>query len=310
MLAACGGEQPRTEAAQVGGSDDTVRLTATTPPLSAPVAPQVDAASQTVTFADAELVYRSGNHVEAARLFEAYTVRRPENAWGHYMHGIAAWKAGDHARAETALRKSIELDPKHTKGLINLTRVLLEQRKASDAIEYAEQVVALDPELGEGWRVLGNARAELNLVDAATDAYRQAIVLDAEDAWTMNNLGLLRIDSGEYRAALAPLARAVELRPKTAIFQNNLGIALERAGHTAESAEAYRAALATDEAYEKARVSLARVEAKGGSGTTAIEVPTLAAAFAEQVRTWQVESVATEPAQPSADSIRTPGVGN
>jgi tetratricopeptide (TPR) repeat protein len=138
--------------------------------------------------------------------------------------------------------------------------------------------------------VLGNAHAELRMSEDAANEYKKAIALDPEDAWTMNNLGLLRIQQGEYMAALYPLARATELSPDGAAFQNNLGVALERAGYVTQAADAYRAALAADEKYEKARVSLERVgELVPKAQIDPIDLPALAADFAAEVVRWQAE---------------------
>lgn len=206
------------------------------------------------------------------------------------MLGISAWRDGDHARAEAALRRTLETDTSHVKGLTNLARVLLEQRKASDALEHIERVVELEPESGEGWRVLGNAYAELGMTDEAIDAYREALVIDHRDAWTMNNLGLLLIREGRYEEALPPLARAVELQPNRARFQNNLGIALERSGHLREAIEAYRAALATDSTYGKASVSLERVLARVETATTVpVDLAAVARGFAEEIDRWRAQ---------------------
>lgn len=282
-------------------------------PAAVPGKPDSAGGGRTVTspgvkvlFSDAERVFRAGDYDEAAALFEAYAARRPENPWGHYMLGISAWRAGDHPRAEAALKRTLEVDPKHVKALINLARVLLEQRKASDALEYAEQVVALEPGLGEGWRVLGNARSDLGMTEAAVEAYRQALVLDERDVWTMNNLGLLMIRQGRYEEALPSLARATELRPDVAVFQNNLGVALERSGHGFEAAEAFRAALEANPEYEKARVSLARVEAnlpEEGTGPT-VDLGELAALFAGEIRHWKALAVQAQEPEP----VRTAGV--
>lgn len=266
-----------------GGKDASGAAVKPTPP------------AQHVTYGEAERVFRSGDYAKAAELFEAYAARVPENPWGSYMVGISAWRAGDHKGAESALRRTIEVDPKHTKGLLNLARVLLEQRKAADAMDFARVVVELQPESGEGWRVLGNARAELGMVDGAVDAYRQAIVLNDKDAWTMNNLGLLMIQDGRHEAALRPLARATELEPKVAVFQNNLGVALERSGYHAQAAEAFRAALAANAGYARARVSLERVEARTDDSTLVpLELTGLAAGFADEVARWKVDGVPVE----------------
>lgn len=278
---------------------------------SAPRSPEPPkpAVPTNVSYSDAEKVFRSGEYGLAAEYFEAYTTRRPDNPWGHYMLGISAWRDGDHARAEAALRRTLEADASHVKGLTNLARVLLEQRKASDALEHIERVVELEPESGEGWRVLGNAYADLGMSDDAVTAYRRALELNHRDAWTMNNLGLLLIREGRYEEALPPLARAVELQPNLARFQNNLGVALERSGHLREAADAYRAALAADSTYAKATVSLERVEARVETATAEpIDLAAVASGFAEEIERWKKEAIGAATLEPeifSPESFRS-----
>jgi Flp pilus assembly protein TadD len=248
-----------------------------------------------VTYRDAEEVFRSGNYGEAADLFEAYTVRWPENAGAHYMLGIAAWKAGDHGRAERALLRTIELDPDHAKALTNLGRVLLEQGRARAALDYAEEASLVAPGSADAWRVVGNVRSSLGTVESAVEAYQRALVLDAEDAWTMNNLGLLMIRSGRFEEALPPLARATELKPGTAVFQNNLGVALERSGHLVEAAEAFRAALDASPENAKAKQSLVRVEERIVDGPLSpVDLKGLASAFADEILHWRQLQAARE----------------
>lgn len=247
-----------------------------------------------VTYGDAEKVFRSGRYEEAAALFDAYTQRKPENVWGHYMFGISAWKALDHETAESALLRALEIEPEHPKSLINLSRVLLEQNRPAAALDYAEDAVVVTPESVDAWRVLGNVRSSLGEIERAEDAYQRALVSADRDAWSMNNLGLLMIRSGRYEEAIPPLAHAVELKPETPAFQNNLGVALERTGHLVEAAEAFRAALDVNPEYGKAKASLERVEERIASGDwTPIDLPSMARTFADQVEFWR-ETAAME----------------
>jgi Flp pilus assembly protein TadD len=170
------------------------------------------------------------------------------------------------------------------------------------------KVVELDPANGEGWRVLGNAYAEVRMHEDAANAYKKAIALDPEDAQTMNNLGLLRIQQREYMAALYPLARATELAPKVASFQNNLGVALEKAGYPMFAADAYRAALAADEKYEKARASLERITPVAANApVNPIDLAALAADFAEEVTRWQSGGTDTRGERDDLPGGYTPG---
>jgi Flp pilus assembly protein TadD len=317
-LAACSVERKdehTEQAAQTSGSVSTVQPGSVTP-VSQPTAPTpvaTDIGTSTnanVTYGDAERVFRTGDYQAAADMFESYAARVPTNPWGPYMLGISAWRSGDHSRAVAALERTVEIEPSHPKALINLARVLLEQGNASDALDHAVKVVELNPELGEGWRVLGNARADLRMTEAALEAYRRAILVDHRDTWTMNNMGLLLIHEGKYTDALGPLARATQLRPDVALFQNNLGVALERSGYIAQAADAFRAALAADTTYQKARVSLDRVAALPASSVEQpIVLSQVAQAFQDEIEVWKGENVPVVAAEPTEQVVPAEPIG-
>jgi tetratricopeptide (TPR) repeat protein len=214
-----------------------------------------------VSFAEADAAYQAKNYGEAARLFEEYTERRPNYAWGHFMLGLSAWKAGDAAKAEGAFEEALRIDPNHLKSLVNLSRVLIDQRRFDEALVQLTHAGEVDPNSVDVQRLLGRVYAAEHKTDEAVDAYRRAIALDARDAWSMNNLGLLLLEQDRADAALPELARAVELRRDVPAFHNNLGMALEHTGRFRAAAAAYRNALEADPGYAKAQQNLARVEA-------------------------------------------------
>lgn len=246
-----------------------------------------------VSYADAESTFTAKQYDLATEMFDVYTRAHPQNAWGFYMLGLSAWKAGQLDRAQGALEQALALDPKHVKSLVNLSRVLLEQDRPQEARARVTAAIAIDSGSSDAYRVLGRVETQLGAFDAALEAYRTALALDPEDTWSMNNMGLLFIQQGRYEEALRPLSRAVQLSEGVAVFQNNLGIALERTGHNSVAAEAYRAALAADSTYEKARVSLARVEGRPDDPTLLpVSVAELGDAFARDVAAWREERIA------------------
>ena len=213
------------------------------------------------TFADGKAAYGARNYSEAAAIFEGYTERRPDNAWGQYMLGLSAWKSGDLAKAERALEAALRLDPKHVKSLVNLSRVLIEQKRSDEALEKLTRAADIDPQSTEVQRLLGRTHLAQGRTDEAEDAYRRAIEVNELDAWSMNNLGLLLLESGRVDEAMPLFARAVELRNEVPAFHNNLGMALEHLGRYTDAATAYSGALTADPGYEKAQKNLSRVEA-------------------------------------------------
>ena len=261
-----------------------------------------------VSYSDAESTFRTKDYAKAAEMFDVYTRGHEKNAWGHYMLGLSAWRAGQLDRARAAFDDALTLDPKHVKSLVNLSRVLLESDKTTEAKPYLAKAIEVDPGSSDAFRVLGRTEMLLGNANAALEAYRSALAIDAEDTWSMNNMGLILIQQGRFDEALRPLARATQLAEGVAVFQNNLGIALERTGHYAAAAEAYKATLAADSGYSKAEASLARVEGREDEpGVEPVTVAELGDSFASEVSDWR-EKRLSHVATPAADSEAVPDV--
>lgn len=225
-----------------------------------------------MSFADGQAAFQARKYSDATAIFDRYTTERPANAWGHYMLGLSAWKSGDLAKSEKAFETALSVDPHHVKSLVNLSRVLIEQKRYDDALARLSSAAEIDPESTEVYRLLGRTYHTQGKTDEAVSAYRRAIELNELDAWSMNNLGLLFLETERADDALPLLTKATELRPEVPVFHNNLGMALEHTGRFKAAAEAYKAALAADPGYDKAKRNLARVEAVQGDSEE-IKVP-------------------------------------
>jgi tetratricopeptide (TPR) repeat protein len=160
---------------------------------------------------------------------------------------------GDLARAEEAFEKALSIDPNHVRSLVNLSRVLIDQKRVDDALVKLTHAGDIDPDSADVQRLLGRAYTAQGRTDKSVDAYRRAIALDGRDAWSMNNLGLLFLEQQHADEALPLLARAVELRKDVPAFHNNLAMALEHTGRFVAAAAEYRGALTADPGYAKAR---------------------------------------------------------
>ncbi len=280
LAGACGDKTPK--------SSDANAAEVSTLPAETPGAPTPTAVvTGPVSFDDAAAAFNEKRYDEAVRMFITYTAGQPENVWGYYMLALSAWKAGDRERAVDAFTLALEKDSTHVKSHLNLSRVLIEQGKAPEALPHVEAVLKVDSTSSAGFRLLGRVRDELGDRDAAIEAFKRAIVLDGEDAWSLNNLATVYIGEGRFEEALGPLARAIEIDSTVASFHNNLGIALEHTGHVVQAQDAYRAALALDSAYQKASVNLARVEGlKQDSSVAPADLGGLARSVVEQAKAW------------------------
>lgn len=220
--------------------------------------PEIPAAARAVTYGEAEEVFRAGRHGEAIDLFSAYLDSNPGNAWGHYMLGLSAWKAGHLDIAETHLIESVERAPEHVNARINLARVLIEAARPGEAMEQAAAAEEMDPGSSAAKRVLARAMAEGGDWSGAVDKYQDALWIDPHDVWSLNNLGYLFIERGQYDDAMRPLALAVELDSTNVTALNNLGSALEGSGFPVAALAAFRSAAQIDPGG-KAAASAARL---------------------------------------------------
>jgi predicted Zn-dependent protease len=287
---------------QSGSTTATSTTSTGAEPSSSPAAST--APTVVPSYADAERAFHRGRYEEAAGMFESYSASNPDNAWGHYMLGLSAWKIGDHTRALEAFDAALRIEPTHRKSLLNSARVLLETGRPQDALDRVERALAIEPLSGDALRLKGRAHHELGQIPQAIDAYERAIALDDRDVWAMNNLGYLYIQQGRSDSALQPLARAVEIRGNVPVFQNNFGTALERSGYFVSARQAYQAALEADSTYSKAAVGLDRVTAHGAeSDSSTVDIAALSNQFQEQVEQWRARATVAPDSASTAVSV-------
>ena len=271
-------------------------------PAPAPVVPapvvedtpevMVAEAPREVSYEEAEAAYYERRYEAATEMFTQYTARKRQNPWGHYMLGLSAWKSGDHVKSIEAFELALEIDPKHVKSWVNLSRVLLDDERPDDAIAKIEEAIALDPESNTGYRLKGRALHQLHRKAEAVVAYQRAIELNDEDIWSMNNLGLTYIEVGQFEDALPPLARAVEIESGVPLFYNNLGMVLERLGHYREAEAAYQTAVDLDDTYFNAASNLSRIsDVLEDPAIQPIDLAAAAQRFVDQISEWRTASL-------------------
>lgn len=302
VVAACGGDTAKANpvtsskvsdiravqppAAPKGGTTGPVASTRATGATSG-----VDV-TMPATYENADDVFKAGHYPEAATMFEKYVAANPNNAYGFYMLGLSSWKAGDFERAKEAFDKSIDINPAFAKSYFNQGRVLLDLKRAPEALEQIEKGLGIDSASTDGWRLKARAQASTGDLDGAMQTYRTLLVRNDEDIWGLNNLGILMLDSGDFEGSLGPLARAVQLKPTSPLFQNNFGMALERSGYPVAALHHYSEAVRDDSSYTKAVKNVERLRGTVTDSTAKDEVTVddLAEAFRVKVKTWK-ESV-------------------
>lgn len=293
-VVACGGDQqtatrPAAEIKPVTPVVPASRIT--TPEKSGAIGV---AGSETYETGDA--AYKAGNYRDAATMYKAHVDAKPNDANGFYMLGLSSWKAGDFDGAKEAFDKSIDLNPAFAKSYFNEARVLLDMKRAPEALDLIQKGRAIDSTSPDGMRLKARAQSESGDIDGAMTTYQALLVRDDADTWGLNNLGVLLLDRGQSADALGPLARAVQVKPTAPVFQNNYGMALERSGDRVAALRHYEDAVRNDSSFTKAVKNVERLRSivPDTSVTEEVNVNDLAEAFRQKVKAWKDGAVKGE----------------
>jgi tetratricopeptide (TPR) repeat protein len=108
-------------------------------------------------------------------------------------------------------------DPKDKIGLYNLLKqagTASFEGRTDDAIAKVKQALAADPEIVEGYTLLGNLYKKAKRPRDAIASYRQALARDPEHQGALFSLALAYKDEGRLEEARVGLERARELDPR------------------------------------------------------------------------------------------------
>lgn len=129
--------------------------------------------------------------------------------------------------------------------------------QAERAIRHAAKD---DPSSAEPFRLLARVYQSRDMWKESIEASEEAIARGSDSPWTFNNLGYAYLVLGKTDDAVRELEKAVSFDVGvTPSIWNNLGLAYEKKGELADAANAYRAALAGNPGYVKAKVNLKRL---------------------------------------------------
>jgi tetratricopeptide (TPR) repeat protein len=176
-------------------------------------------------------------------------------AEAQYTLGVIYWQQGDLARAVSALRAAVDLDPKSADAQATLGAVLKASRDWDGASASLRRAIALDParaaphytlaqvlelrgdsagarteraeadrlrrraeEMQEAgvWTAVGSAKLDRGELTAALDCFRRAVGIDATYAPAHYQIGRTLLKLGRTDAAAAAFSRARELNPSLA----------------------------------------------------------------------------------------------
>lgn len=178
---------------------------------------------------------------------------------------VAAWYAiagEDYASAIETLRQMIVRFPLEIEAYARLARLLLREEQPQEAISFIQQGLAVDPDAGDLYNVLGICFLGLNRYEDAIGAHERYVQLSPRQPNAHDSLGMSYQQSGRYADARAEYMVALSLKPDFEPSIIHLADVYAQQGHYRDAIREYRRYIQvanSDEARAVAYGSIAQV---------------------------------------------------
>ncbi len=218
------------------------------------------------------ILAEDGKGAEALRHIEEAVRLMPKSPMAHNALGEALDSAGDLKRAKGAFEKAVALDPGFAQAHASLGRVLIQAGESASAAGHLDRAigllgqtpdaaypiylrakifteqdepekaaaalklaVTLQPDFGEAWSDLGQARKALLDDAGAFAAFRRAVELNPDNAISQYRLGAELLRQGNAHDAVIHLRKSFQLDPGNQSTLNSLQLALRQDGQSEEA---------------------------------------------------------------------------
>lgn len=164
-------------------------------------------------FREAVRLLRSGELDRAAEAHRGILQRVPDHAPSLLNLGLIAFKTRARSEALDYIQRSLEIDPTSREGWLNLAIVLGEARRLDEAISACRQCLSLAGDNAKAHSVLGSLlKATRNTTDAIA-AYEEALRLDPNQPSVLVKVGKLLLERGDAAEAMTLCRRAIDCAP-------------------------------------------------------------------------------------------------
>jgi tetratricopeptide (TPR) repeat protein len=219
---------------------------------------------------------------EAILFFQGRVERAPRDYVSYRIlgefHEKKAEESGDlasYARAEAALRRSLEIAPKYDKAKASLAAVLCSRHQFAEGLALARSVIAKDPENIDALATLGDALLETGRYAEAEEAYNR-LRKKGDAPPILARVASLQELKGDPDEALKLMAEADSKAFKAsgakgaAWFKARLGDIAFVAGRVDEAESFYQSVPPKTDPYHDATAALGRIRAGQGRIAEAI----------------------------------------
>jgi len=122
-------------------------------------------------------------------------------------------------------------------------RALLFDKRFTNAQDFLEQSVRIDPGEAYGYNALGIAYLEQADFAKAIPAFRDAVKRAPNWSYPLHNLALAYQEAGDYQATIRSYQLAMKITPQFAYLPYNLGLVYQRLNQRREAEASYKKAI-------------------------------------------------------------------
>lgn len=152
-----------------------------------------------------------------------------------FREAVRLLRAGDLERSAEAHRGVLRRVPNHAPSLLNLGLIAFKSQARSEAVDYIQRSLAIDPNSREGWLNLAIVLGEARRLDEAISACQRCLDLGADNPKAHSVLGSLLKATKNTTDAIAAYDAALRLDPNQPLVLVKMGKLLLEQGNAAEA---------------------------------------------------------------------------
>jgi len=148
-------------------------------------------------------------------------------SYNFYLLGFGYYSAGKNSLAMEAFQQSQSMDPWFVENYGLLSHVLLEQKKFSEALEMANEGLAIEAENITCLNARSIALNKLRKTADAIDTMQNALAQDPDNEYTHCTVGWNYLEKGQHKIATRHFKEALRINPQMHNAQEGLKEALK-----------------------------------------------------------------------------------
>ncbi|HKW26482.1 MAG TPA: FG-GAP-like repeat-containing protein [Terriglobales bacterium] len=217
--------------------------------------------------------YQHGYFDQSQAFFELALRDDPESAEALYGLGSAYLKKEQRQQARQSFERAVKLPAAYPDTLPrawnNLGLLAAQEGRMSEAVQYFQQALRLNPDYVVALENLGNAYRQQRQWDQARTAFEQALAVNPESPGANYGLAMVYAASDDSAHTYEYLQKALQYRPDYPEALNNLGVLYVRTGRRDEAISTLQKCISMASAFDQCYLNLARIYTLEGNRSEA-----------------------------------------